>query len=47
MDISIIKSKKVCGPLRYLLGICWGEQQIRIGFILFHVVILFPAKRRR
>jgi len=40
MDISVIPSKKVCGN-NYLLGFSWGKDQLRIGLVWIHIVILF------
>ncbi len=40
MNVSVIQSKKVCGN-PYLLGLSWGDSQLRIGLIWVHVVFLF------
>lgn len=40
MCISIIKSKMICGN-PYLLGFSWGKDQLRIGLIWLHIVIIF------
>jgi hypothetical protein len=41
MNLSVIRSKKVCGGHPYFLGVAFGGEQVRIGLLLFHVVILF------
>lgn len=45
MNISVIKSKKVCGNTPYLLGLEYGKTQVRIGLIWWHIVILLEQPK--
>ena len=40
MNVAIIRSVKVCDPAPYFLGLSFGSNQVRIGLVLWHVVIL-------
>jgi len=40
MSVSVIGSKMVCSPNPYFIGISWGNNQIRIGLIFWHVVFI-------
>jgi len=40
MQVSFIQYKKVWGN-QYLLGLEWGNSQLRIGLIWIHIVFIF------
>jgi len=40
MKVSVIKSKMVCSPDPYFVGVSWSGDQVRIGLIFWHFVFI-------